>query len=328
MEVVKNNKLEVIKDVFERDDIKKRFFDMLGQKANGFIISVINIVSSNDQLKNADRDSILFAAATAASMDLPINPNLGFAYIVPYKTKVKETVIRDGKEIVQFNEKSLAQFQMGYKGFIQLAMRSGQFKTISATPIYEGQLIEENPLTGFKFDFSIKSEKVIGYAGYFELVNGFNKTLYMSIDEMNKHGERFSQSFKYDIKSNKTNSLWSTDFNSMAQKTVLKLLLSRYAPLSIEMQKAVLADQSVIQDWDSNNLDYVDNDTKPKSPKEVSEEKERERINQFIKDAKTSKELTDAMKYISSLDSEDELALFYYERFDELVKLEANTKDV
>lgn len=257
-----------VKLLFEREDVKSKFQEMLGKKSAGFIVSLISVVEGNELLKSADRDSILFAAATAASLDLPINPNLGFAYIVPYKNK-------DGVRV--------AQFQMGYKGFIQLAMRSGQFKTISATPIYEGQLVEENPLTGYKFDFTIKSDKVIGYAGYFELVNGFSKVLYMSLTEMKNHGLQYSQNFK------KYNTgLWKDDFDAMAQKTVLKLLLSKYAPLSIEMQKAQLADQAVIKDWEAQEPEYIDNE--PVDEEKTAEEKLNDEV---LKQAKAMSEEED-----------------------------------
>lgn len=223
-----------IKAFFEGQQVKSKFQELLGSKAQGFITSVLQVCFSNDLLKDAEPQSVYQAAAIAATLDLPINNNLGFAYIVPYKGK--------------------AQFQLGYKGFIQLSQRSGQFKTISASPIYEGQLIEENPLKGFVFDFSQKtSDKVIGFAAYFSLINGFEKTLYMTVEELNKHGVKYSQTAR------KGFGLWKDDFNAMAQKTVLKLLLSKFAPLSIEMQKATLADQSVIKDAETMDVEYIDN---------------------------------------------------------------------
>ena len=119
------------KSLFARDDVKAKFQEMLGKRATSFITSVLQIVASNDLLAKADPTSVYQSAAVAATLDLPLNNNLGFAYIVPYNQKQK-----DG------SYKTVAQFQLGYKGFIQLAQRSGQFKTISATPVYEGQLIE------------------------------------------------------------------------------------------------------------------------------------------------------------------------------------------
>lgn len=237
-----------VKTFFESPAIKNKFAELMGKRAPQFIASVLQISSSNALLAKADPMSIFNAAATAATLDLPLNNNLGFAYIVPYNEKVK------GENGKPDTWRSVAQFQLGYKGFIQLAQRSGQFLTISAALVYEGQLIEENPLTGFVFDWTKKkSEKVIGYAAYFKLLNGFEKTLYMTTDELTKHGQKFSQTFK------KNYGLWKDDFNAMALKTVLKLLLSKYAPLSVEMQKAVIADQSEVVDYESGGVQYIDN---------------------------------------------------------------------
>jgi len=232
-----------VKSLFARDDVRKKFHEMMGKKAQGFMTSVLQIVASNEMLSKADPASVYHAAAVAATLDLPLNNSLGFAYIVPYNAKQK-----DG------SYKTIAQFQIGYKSYIQLAQRSGQFKTISATPIYEGQITESNPLTGYTFDFSQRtSDKVIGYAGYFALLNGFEKTLYMTVDELKKHGKNFSQTYK------KNFGLWETNFEAMATKTVIKLLLSKYAPLSIEMQKAVITDQGLIEDEDATVVTYPDN---------------------------------------------------------------------
>jgi len=233
------------KQFFQQDSVKRKFEELLGKRSSAFMTSVLQIVSNNSYLQNASPQSVFNAACVAATLDLPINNNLGFAYIVPY-----------GKD---------AQFQMGYRGFVQLAQRSGQFKTISASPIYAGQLVEENPLTGFVFDFKVaKSGVPIGYAAYFELLNGFQKTLYMTTEELKQHGLRFSQTFK------RGQGLWKDDFESMALKTVLKLLLSKFAPLSVEMQKAVITDQGVISDPDTLDVAYSDN-TEP----EINHELER-----------------------------------------------------
>lgn len=262
-------------NLFNRDDVKKKFQEMLGKKAQGFITSVLQIVASNKMLANADPMSIYNAASVAATLDLPINNNLGFAYIIPYNQKFQD-------ETGQWKSKQVAQFQLSYKGFIQLAQRSGQFKTISATPIYEGQIAENNPLTGIKFDFEKRaSETVIGYASYFELLNGFYKTLYLTIDELKKHGAKYSKSY-----SHKT-SIWQDNFDAMAQKTVIKLLLSKYAPLSIEMQKAVLTDQAVINNEDGTELNYIDNEC----VEVIEVDKELERIQLLINDCKTISDL-------------------------------------
>lgn len=257
-----------VKNLFARDEVKQKFQELLGKRAPSFVTSVLQIVASNNLLAKADPPSVYHSAAVAATLDLPLNNNLGFAYIVPYNQRQADGTY-----------KQVAQFQMGYKGFIQLAQRSGQFKTISATPVYEGQIIEQNPLTGFKFDFTQKkSDVTIGYAAYFQLLNGFEKTLFMTIDELKKHGLRYSKTF-----GNK-NGLWSQDFDAMAIKTVLKLLLSKFAPLSIEMQKAVITDQSLINDEDATDVTYIDHDT-------VTIDKEAERVALMIEDCKSVEEL-------------------------------------
>jgi recombination protein RecT len=260
------------KSLFARDEVKKKFEDMLGKRATSFITSVLQIVASNKLLANADPASIYQAAAMAATLDLPLNNSLGFAYIIPYNQKSRD-------EQGNWSSKQVAQFQIGYKGFIQLAQRSGQFKTLSSTPIFEGQIVEANPLTGYVFDFTKRtSDNVIGYAAYFELINGFQKMMYMTIEEMKSHGGKYSKSF------NQANGLWNTDFDSMANKTVLKLLLSKFAPLSVDMQKATVADQSTIKDSETMDVEYVDN-----TPVEV--DKVSERIQLLIEDATTLEDL-------------------------------------
>lgn len=260
------------KSLFNQDTVKKKFEELLGKKAQGFMASVLQIVGSNQLLAKAEPYSVFNAAAVAATLDLPLNNNLGFAYIVPYNQRQLDGTYAQ-----------VAQFQMGYKGFIQLAQRSGVFKTISAAPIYEGQLVEENPLTGFVFDFTKKkSDKVVGYASYFMLLNGFEKTLYMSVEQLKSHGLKYSKT--YSNPKTAKNSLWENDFDAMASKTVIKLLLSKFAPMSIEMQKAVITDQAVIKDHLTEDVTYVDNEI------EVVD-KEDERVILMINDATTIDQL-------------------------------------
>lgn len=283
-----------VKQFFEQDTIKKKFNELLGKRSSSFITSVLQITASNDLLKNADPITVYQAAAVSATLDLPLNNNLGFAYIVPFKN-------------AKLN-KTEAQFQLGYRGYIQLAMRSGQFKTISVTPIYEGQLIEENPLTGFEFDFKKKtSDKIIGYAAYFKLINGFEKTLYSSIEEVTAHAKKYSQTFK------KGFGLWKDDFNAMACKTVLKMLLSKYAPLSVEMQTAVTSDSAVIRE--DGKVDYVDNSNEFATYEDVADEKETDRIKLFIQEAKTLEQLQEAEPFI---DGDLELIKLYDDKKSEL----------
>ncbi|WP_312087537.1 recombinase RecT [Acinetobacter variabilis] len=225
--------------------IRQKFEEVLGKKTQGFLASVMQ-VANQPQLKGAVPATVINAAMMAATLDLPINNNLGFAYIVPYKRKFKDA---QGK----WSESLEAQFQMGYKGFIQLAQRSGQFARIAATPVFEGQLVSANPLLGYEFDWTIPNQgEAIGYVAFFKLLNGFTAELYMSTADVKKHAGKYSQSFKYG------SGVWKDNFESMALKTVTKLLLSKQAPLSIEMQTAQLADQAIVRDVETNDFDYID----------------------------------------------------------------------
>ena len=227
------------KDFFAKPMVQEKLKELVGKNAPAFATSVLQIVNSNSMLVNADPQTIFSAACMAATLNLPINNNLGFAYIVPFKNN-KENKIE-------------AQFQLGYKGYIQLAQRSGQFSRIATTPVYDGQLISENPLLGYEFDWSVKPNgNPIGYVAFFKLINGFTAELYMSKEEVMKHANKYSQTAK------KGYGVWKDQFEAMALKTVLKLLLSKQAPLSIDMQKAQMADQAIIRDVDKDEFDYID----------------------------------------------------------------------
>ena len=240
-----------LKSMVNDERTKNKFKEMLGNKAVGFLTSLINTTNGNAQLQQADPNSILKAGAIAATLDLPIDPNLGFAYIVPYKKKYKD-------ELGNWNEKNEAQFQMGYKGFVQLAIRTGQYKRINVAVMYEGQFESYDPITDeLKYNLENKlSDEITHYVAYFQTINGFEKYNIMSKEEVEQHGMKFSKTFK------KEKSTWQTDFNAMAKKTVLKLLLSKFGILSIEMQTALKTDQAVIKDVnkDSVEVEYVDNE--------------------------------------------------------------------
>ena len=226
--------------LLERVDVKKRFSDMLGNRSAGFMSSIISCSNNNQQLKTADPMTVISAAAMAATLDLPINPALGFAHIVPYGNKKDGTV--------------KAQFQMGWKGFVQLAQRSRQYQTINADVVFEGELKSHNKLTGeiiYDVDGK-KSERVIGYFAYFRLINGFEKALFMKTEDVEKHGKRYSKSFAY------PGSVWKTNFDAMALKTVVKLLISKWGPMSVDMQRAITADQgTVINDGGKEGIPEV-----------------------------------------------------------------------
>ena len=234
-----------IKPYFQQDAVQAKFKELLGDRSTAFVTSVLQVANNNALLAKADPASIMNAAVMAATLNLPINQSLGLAYIVPYNGS--------------------AQFQIGYKGLIQLAQRSGQYKTISAAPVYEGQLVSSDPLKGFQFDWNAKkSDIVIGYAAYFELLNGFEKTIYLTKADVLKHATRYSQTFK------SGRGVWKDNEDEMAIKTVIKRLL-KFGPLSVEMQRAVVADQAVINDPETMEVDYVDNEVEAVEVDKVAE---------------------------------------------------------
>ena len=197
--------------------VQERFEKMLGKKSAGFLSSLLTLVNNNNLLQKANPTSVLAAAATAASLDLPVNPSLGLAWIVPYGNG--------------------AQFQLGYRGAIALAMRSGQMKSIVMTEVYEGECKCWNRFTE-TFEFGDRvSDNIIGYYARFETVNGFVKATFWTKEEVLKHAKRFSKSFN--------RGPWQTDFDAMAKKTVLLSIIKTYAPMSIEMHSAFESDEKV-----------------------------------------------------------------------------------
>lgn len=222
--IVAQKEAKTLKGMLEMPAYKNKFNEMLGKKAAGFMSSIIAVANNNKLLAKAEPATVIGAAAQAAMLDLPINQSLGFAYIVPYK--------------------GAAQFQLGYKGYIQLAQRSGQYVDIGAKTVYEGELEYENRLLD-KFKFGERTgDKVIGYLAYFRLTNGFEKMLFMELDEMIAHAKKYSKSY-----SGGTEKWGLAEFDVMAEKTVLKRLLSKYGPLSIEsiqMSQALSNDGGVI----------------------------------------------------------------------------------
>lgn len=214
------------------------------QMANSFMSSVISVANGNPQLRKAEPMSIIGAAMVAATMQLQVIPTLGQCYIIPYGSK--------------------AQFQVGYLGLLQLCQRSGQFKKILAAPVHEGEYISGDEFDeDYVFDKKQrKSDKIIGYMAKFELLNGFTKVAYWDVERVKTHATKFSQAYRSGY-----TSPWKSDFDAMAQKTVLKSIL-KYAPKSIEMQNAVTFDQAVvnvnssdIQDLDIDAFapEYIDN---------------------------------------------------------------------
>jgi len=223
-----------LKDYFNKEGVKAKFAELLGKRSVGFMTSVMQVVNGNNYLQKASPESIYTAAAMAAALDLPINNNLGYAWIVPYGTQ--------------------AQFQMGAKGYVQLAHRTKEYTDLNVIEVYKAQFISWNPLLGeLKCDFSKEEDVVIGYYAFFKLKNGFFKSYYWTKEKVQAHGKRYSKSF--------SSGPWKDEFDKMAKKTVLKHLLKDWGVLSIEMQNAIFADQALINDVDTMDVDYVDDDS-------------------------------------------------------------------
>lgn len=230
------NSVSAIKQYLSKTEIKQRLEAILGKRSDAFANSIINVVKGSSALQSCNEDSIMSAAFIAATMNLPIDPSLGFAAIVPYKQS--------------------AQFQLMYRGLIQLCIRSGQYARIHCTEVYKDEIKFYNPLTGevkfndpetFQLRYSGKVDKtgdIAGFYAYFKLVSGFENERYMTMAEVMGHAKKFSKAYQYDLSKKTSSSVWSTDPISMGQKTVLKSMLSRYGIMSIEMQDALIADNA------------------------------------------------------------------------------------
>ncbi|XP_019326005.1 PREDICTED: uncharacterized protein LOC109279287 [Aptenodytes forsteri] len=252
------------KDFFSKPIVQQKLIELLGKNAQSFATSVLQVVNSNDMLKNADPQTVFSAACMAATLNLPINNNLGFAYIVPFRNNKAN--------------RTEAQFQLGYKGFIQLAQRSGQFKRINACATYS----DDTEQTVYERLTSLLPKKptgqITGYIAYFQLLNGYEAHLAMSIEELNAHSQKYSQTAK------KGFGVWKDNFDAMAQKTVIKLLLSKQAPLSIDtpLATAVQADQAVIHDVDGEQVFIYEDNQRPQQAIEMNLDNDENLLNTVI----------------------------------------------
>ena len=241
-----------IASFLSQEAVRQNVESVVGEKdAQRFISSVVSAVQTNPSLAECTNKSILSAALLGHSLNLPQSPQLGYFYFVPYKSK-------NGTE---------AQFQISYRGMIQLAMRSGQYKTLVVSDVRENELKSYNPIMDrYEFepetDFAKREKlKVVGYYAYFELVNGFKKEIYWSVEKMETHAKKYSAAYRKGYDS----CLWKSDFDSMARKTMLKQLVSKWGIMSIELERAYIGDQAVIDE--NGNPVYVDN--QPSEPEKA-----------------------------------------------------------
>lgn len=212
---------------------------VLNENKADFVSSLTSLVGSNLKLQECVPSSVMYTAIKATALGLPLDPNLGFAYVIPY---------RDNKAGL-----TLAQFQVGWKGLLQLAIRTQLYKNINVSCVYEGETIEENRKTGeINISGKKESDNTIGYLAYFQMTNGFEKTIYWTKEQVEAHARRYSKSV--------TSGPWKTDFDAMAKKTVLKALLKNYGAMSTTIQNAIKYDQIVV-DKDGKES-YADNPIK------------------------------------------------------------------
>jgi len=285
------------------DRTKKYLESILGNRTGQFITSLTSLASSSKSLKNCDKNSLLACALKATSMNLPFDPNLGFAWAVPYKTT--------------------ATFQVGVKGYIQLALRTGQYQSLNARDVREGEFSGRDfvgdPIINWISDEERENKQIIGFMAGLQLVNGFKKVIYWSKSKVEKHAEKYSQSYrKYKRTGNQDDALWASQFEKMAEKTVLKALISRYGIMSTDMQQAVKSDQSKINiDFDTGeeNIEYIDN----LSAVEMLSREEQTEILEKYGGEKVSKVL-EKME-IESLDS---VSKFEFEELKEALEKEVN----
>ncbi len=209
------------KGLLNSQTIKAQVKKSLGDNAGAFLSSMIDLYSGDTNLQKCSAQEVVAECVKAAALKLPIVKSLGFAYVVPYKNKPT--------------------FTIGYKGLIQLAQRTGQYKCINADSVYEGELKGFNKLSG-EIDLTGEkiSNEVIGYFAYIRLVSGFEKVLYMTKEDVKKWAENYSPSY------NSKYSPWQTEFDKMAQKTVLRRLIGTYGSMSIEMSQAIEQDDKGI----------------------------------------------------------------------------------
>lgn len=220
MNQLQTNGYKQLKTILNNDTMKQSFRNVLEENAGAFMASILELYQSDTALQECDPNKIILEALKAATLKLPINKQLGFAYIIPYK--------------------GIPQFQLGYKGYIQLAQRSGQYRFINADVVYEGEQVTYDRITGMlMITGEATRDTPIGYFAYFQLLNGFEKCVYWTREKVEAHAKRYSKAW------NRQNSPWHTNFDAMALKTVIRNIISKYGVMSVEFANAVAEDTSV-----------------------------------------------------------------------------------
>lgn len=242
--------IDRLTSMLSTESVERQFKNALQDSAPLFVASLIDLYGADVSLQKCEPKDVVMEALKAATLRLPINKALGFAYIVPFKNK-------QGKYIPTF--------QIGYRGYIQLAMRTGQYRYINADVVYEGELKNSDKLTGH-IDLSGEkaSERIVGYFAHITTLNGFEKTVYLTRADAEKHAKRFSASY------GSANSPWKTDFDAMATKTVLRKLLGKYGIMSVETQGAFIHDFNDTEPQEVIDVGVIDIEADDK-PEAISE---------------------------------------------------------
>lgn len=227
------NNLPAIKNYVTNTSVMSNIKQRLGEKSGTFVTSLLDLCGEDKTLASCKPELVVKESLKAAALDLPLNKNLGFAYVLPYK--------------------NVPQFQMGYKGYIQLAIRTGQYKHLNAGIVYEGEDLIEDRIKGtVEISGEKTSDKAIGYFCYMELINGFEKAVAWTREQVEAHAKRFSKSY------GKGFSPWKTDFDAMAQKTMVLQLIPKYGPMTIEMSTAMAKDRADFAGFDNQVQDEID----------------------------------------------------------------------
>lgn len=214
---LKTNSLAKLKGILNNETMQQNFRNILAENAGAFMASIIELYQSDGALQKCDPNRVVLEALKAATLKLPINKQLGFAYIIPYN--------------------NVPTFQLGFRGLIQLAQRSGQYRYINADVVCEGESVNYNRITGMlEISGTAKSETPVGYFAYFQLLNGFEKCVYWTREKVEAHAKRYSKAWS------KADSPWHTNFDAMALKTVLKTIISKYGVMSVEFANAIAND--------------------------------------------------------------------------------------
>lgn len=277
--LVNQNQKQTFSAFLASDAMKRKINEMVGgEKGQQFMTAIISSVSANPQLAECDNPSIVSAALVGQALNLSPSPQLGQFYMVPFYDSKR------GRKV--------AQFQIGYKGYIQLAIRSGQYKKLNVLAIKEGELKRYDPLNEEIEVELIDDEEVrekaetIGYYAMFEYLNGFRKTLYWSKEKMEQHALKYSMGYR----AKKGYTFWEKDFDGMAIKTMLRQLISKWGIMSIDltMQKALESDMAVVNE--NGTYDYIDNNDIDDMNENISQTFENE--NSATEDNKVTNNIT------------------------------------